>query len=739
MALSKSKTEYGPERPADNADEGDFAAYARALWDEQENALSALHQVWIQNLLFLSNRQWHKVRSDGLIGQDPAPSWRKRPSSNLTLAYFKTFVAKATKVRPAWEVIPASTEPDDVKGAQLADEILEAKWLELRLASIFRRAVAWAAATGNGFLYPYWNENSGRIKPLEIPWEVPAYDDSGMQIGTEEQMVLCDEDGRPFLDEKGFPDPAAKPVYYDEGEVGIRALSPFQVRVNPEAECDDDVTWFIVGEAMTLREIAERWPDKCERVHSEDTGRIEDFDKLMSDVVSAGGEYALGSPADMRDEDMPKALVLHYHERQTAEHPNGRYWVSVNQGIELEEPQDLPDGFWPALLHLSELEIPGRYYAMSTLENVVGLNREYNELNGTILEHNEQMARGKWIADKGSGVTKGSITTEPGQVIVKNPGFNVEQAQLKPLPQQVYAERDRITADFERVSGVHRISMGSPPPGVTSGVAFLQLQEADDTDMGPFLANVEEAVAGLARSVLAIIKARYIDERLAYVAGPDRKYLVRSFRGVDLEGAVDVVPVAESSFPWSKTARQNMLLELAGKMPQLFQDAETGQFDTAKFARQLPIGGLDSFASGNDLDVNEAQREEEIFRNWVEGEGPESLPMAEFWQNQEVHYNSHALVLKSAEFREWPEEAQQAYLAHVADHDQKRMMARMAGTTSAAGQQMMMEQQQAAAAQQQGGAVGPTGEVVQEQGPPPEPAAGTRDSLMPEQPLIGAG
>src|SRR5690606_18273508 len=142
--------------------------------------------------------------------------------------------------------------------------------------------------------------------------------------------------------------------------------------------------------------------------------------------------------------------------------------------------------------------------------------------------------------------------------LTPNPGFEIKQAEIKPLPAAVYQERERVLADFEMVSGIRKVSMGQNPPGVTAGVAILQLQEADDTDLGPFLAMLEECVAEVARAFLQIIRNNYDTERLIYVPGQDRRYLARAFRGADLEGALDVIPVAESSFPWSKTAKQAM-------------------------------------------------------------------------------------------------------------------------------------------------------------------------------------
>ena len=126
-----------PDYPhGDEQEPEKYAEYARHCWDEQDEMMEGLHSVWVQNLLFLSSRQWWRPRSNGVWAPEPVPEWREQPVSNLCLAYYRTAIAKATKIRPAWQVIPASSDPRDVQAAELADEALEAKWMELRLSRL---------------------------------------------------------------------------------------------------------------------------------------------------------------------------------------------------------------------------------------------------------------------------------------------------------------------------------------------------------------------------------------------------------------------------------------------------------------------------------------------------------------------------------------------------------------------------------------------------------------------------
>lgn len=691
--------------PAEGARDIDYARYARAFWDEQTDALRPLHNTWQQNLLFLVGRHWWKLNENGRFEREIAPEWAEQPVTNFCLSFFKNFLAKVTKTRPAWIVVPASTEPSDMQAAQLGDEVLQAKFTELKVGKRWRRACAWTIATGNAYLLPFYSRDTGRVKELVVDVEAPIYGEGGEPTGETEILPCpCDETGEPMLDERGRPRTDAKPHAVDEGDVDFRVLSPFAVRVNADAEGDEEVRCFVVGEPTLMREIERRWPHAKGLVKAEDTEQIEYANQALSGMLSSGGNSYHASPRDQRDLDLPKALVLYYYERPSPEYPKGRHWVSAGD-VRLTEPGPLPDGFLP-LIHLTDVIVPGRYHAMSTLEAVVELNRGYNTKNAKIREHENLFLGGKWLIPRNSQIRKTDITTEPGECITYAWPYKPEMARMEPLPASVFQERDRFMLDFENISGIRQASTGGAPPGVTAGVAIAQLQEADDTDLSPFLAMGEEAHAELAGRFLQMIQRNYKDERIFYAAGPTRRYMVKSFKGADLTGAIDVIPQVGSSFALGIAARQQLILELVGTPAgmELFKDPETGTLDSGKLARLIQIGGLESLYETEDIDIQEALREEEAFSElgsdaiaamqaqMVEAQmnplaipGQGGVPQVAPWQNHEIHYRQHRRTLAGEEWKKWPEPAQVAFLQHFAmtvaarDAARTRMMMQTAG------------------------------------------------------------
>lgn len=672
-----------------------YARYVGALWDEQTEELRALHLVWEQNLLFLANQHWHRLGRDGLRMDRNLEDWEQRPVYNFCLPFYNTYLSKATKSRPATQTVPASSDPQDMKAAELADEVLDAKWTELKGQRRFRLWAAWTIATGNGYALPFWNARSGKLKRLEVEVECPIWAAPGMPLmvegqdgreepATEVLMALCDEDGMPILGDDGRPKPGAKAHVIDQGEIDFRVYSPFQVRVNAEATCDEDVTSFVVGEPMSLRQIQERWPEHGHLVQEEDVNQIMGTHSTLTGVldghvkdVSRQGP----SPKDERAKKLPRALVKFYYEKQCPRYPDGRFWTCAG-GVLLDDPQPLPDGLF-ALIHMQDVLVPGRYHGMSRLEAVVAINREYNELSARIAEHHELHSNPKILVPRQAGIKKGTWTRKPGEMMEYTYPMKPEAMPPAQLPASIFQERERLLADFERISGMRAVSQGGTTGGVTAGIAIMQLQEADDADMATFLASGEECVAELTGAWLTLIKANYTDERLYYAAGPDRRYMVRSFQASDLEGAVDVVPQAGSTRTGSEVARQAVMMEVAKSTPEVFQDAETGQFDVAAFARALQLGGLEPFYESHDVHRSEAMREEEVF-SMLGGTEDVEIPVPEAWQDHRIHLYQHRRTLAGARWREWPQEAQDAFKAHylatrdALEQEQMRKLAMLA-------------------------------------------------------------
>ena len=686
--LHDTDLEPAPYPDSDDEEPEVYVEYSRALLEERKEAFEPYRVEWTQNLLFLAGLQWYKYSPrSGHFRLEPLPPWKERPVWNMLKPFAKSFMAKLLKNKPVASCIPASSDPNDIYAAQLGDDVLRAKWIELKLADRLSQAVAWLTATGNSYLMPYWNTMTGKLLPLTAlsvveQWDVET-DDMGNELGptfmgSDAMECPCDENGDFLMDEDGNHDMEAQPSYYDMGEVGVKCLSPFQVFPNTAATNIDDMDSFIIAEAMSIRQIRRRWPN-AENVKPEDTSDIDNYDNLLHMGQFAGADtHYTGPQFDQSDtgDRKRRALVLHYYEKPCPDFPAGRYWVTCGKEL-LDPPEGLPDELWPPVIHMKDIEVPGSFLGEATMTAAVGIQKEINEHAARQKEHFKLMVQGKWSVAKGSGIKRGAITTRPGEVIQHNPGQQYEPKQIliRPLPAAVYQEREKLLQVFHQITSLHEVSQGQAPEGITAGRAFLILQEADDTDLGPLTERMEGAVAMLSWHLIQLIQANYDDERLLRITGKHKVYQIRPFMGADLEAVVDVEPVTGSAFPWNKTARQSYVLDMMQVNPALFIDPETGIFDQQRFRDALPVGGEEAIGNAADADVSAALREQDRFLGWDGSEETEGmLPVPQIWQNHQIHLRQHAKVLNSATFEDWPPHAQQAFVRHYFATSQAQML-----------------------------------------------------------------
>lgn len=653
--------------------EADATADEKARWSakrysDQDGVYEGHYHTWSEIIAFLRGRHWDRwapgVRQ--MLPETDVPPWRKRLTANYVFAIWKTFVAKLTKNRPAWEVRPASGDLRDINAARLAQNVLEWLWTnEMKMSRTWRRIVSWVVTTGNCWVEVFWDNNTGNEVELTVPVQVPMPDGTFIEM----EAAADPETGEPLVDPQTGMPLDVEPETADLGQVGLAVHAPYAVRTNPEGYSDPEaVTDVMVGVIVSR--------DWFIRVYGEEmAGRVDwGNSSVLQNAIQNLESIATGGHRDARYQTFQATsldarqdttlLIRHYH-KPDSEFPDGRFWVAADNGVMVEDEQPLPLGIWP-LVHVTAYPNPGLLLSPSPIEPVIPLNRRLNEQNSKIAEHEDLMVQGKWLVPKTANIRRGAITSEPAEVIEYTPPFEPKMADIKALPAAVYSERETTKADMQFVSGMHKVSLGQPPPGVTAGKAFLVLQEADDTDLGPILSSLSDALSDIGYLVLWTVRHFYDEERVVASSSADAgEWMYRDFVGQDLDpvgrgGLALQVKVQEGSmFPWLQSAAQEVAIQfLQTPAGQAFvMDPETGVVDNAKLSRFLQVGGLENIVEANDVDVSEAERIYDDLARW-EPSDPVPQPVPE-WQNIPKHIARFQNHLKSAAFNALPPPNQQ--------------------------------------------------------------------------------
>lgn len=631
------------------------------------------------------------------VSERNQPKWRQQPTTNFTYSVYRTALAKVTKQRPTFLVVPATGDSDDRASADLGLALLKFWYSELKTPKIVRKVFAWVFTAGTGYINADWDPEAGAVQELRVSHTAAD--------GTVTDDVPADEDGDPYLTEEGTPDLKKAPHRVGLGDVRISSVDPMWVRYNPEAESPDEAEEWFVGEPSSAIAVAEQFDiDVSEVDGAMDDELISVTDMITSAVAGSGVVAPFASGSDNTQAKGKRTLLLRYYRKPCPDYPEGRHWIQAGRKL-VQKESGLPEGFWPPYVAIQDTPIPGQAHAIGMLQNVIGLNERINTIDGRIREANEVMGRGgKWVVSPADQLM--NINSDPAQVLISKgyaDGKPPVQVQPKGLPPQIMEERNTVVRDLQVVSAMSEIAMGQKPEGVDSGRGLLTLQEATDSVLGPTLEAMENGLAEVGRRLLVLAQRHYKEERTVKIAGENGEWQFRSFKGADLTDGLDVQCQAGSSFPWSKSARMDMILQLLGTPAGqgLVIDPATGKTNHIKLAQLLNVGGIEALQSDQDPDADEIEREHAQFEN---GEQVE----IGFWQDHAAHWSGHADFLKRdrARFNRWSPEAQKSFLDHVKLTEQ---------TIGTAMQQMAAG---ASAMQGGGGAQPPAGQPMPGVAPP---------------------
>lgn len=522
--------------------------WAKEQFERCKQARSGTERQWYLNLAFYFGKQNMVPRqnqslitsSSGTLYTPPAPYYRVRPVINRIRPTVRTELAKLTAQKPNAFVIPASSEDRDLFAAQAGEQIWESTYRKHNFHRTLRKALFWTLTCGNGWMKAYW-------------------DDTKVDTESDQQGDFCFE-----------------------------AETPFHIFVPDLREEEVENQPYIIHAQLKSIDWARMYFPELKLNHSSKSG-----DEILEDSW-------LNMVGASSTNDQNKVLILEVwvKPRKIALFPEGAVFTIVGdqvaQGV-MGWPYE--HGKYPFV----KIEhIPGgKFYADSSIVDLIPLQREYNRTRGQIIEAKNRMAKPQLAAEKGS-IDPSKITSEPGQVVLYTPGFQPPQPiPLQTLPSYVLQELDRILLDWSDIAGIHEVSQGNVPPGVTAATAISYLQEQDETKLSHTVDSIEMGIEKIAQMTLSYVGQFWDAQRVIKVTGADGTFDAMAFKGSDLKGNTDIMIEAGSALPTSRAAKQAMIMDF---MKMGFITPEEG-------LEVLELGGINKIYDRLQVDKKQAQRE----------------------------------------------------------------------------------------------------------------------------------
>lgn len=536
-----------PKRSA-KKDQKKIADWIQTQFIDIKMARSFIERQWYLNLCFYYGKQNVVFRqlpnfvmgTTGSLYVPPAPYWRSRPVINRIRPAIRHELAKLTAQKPSAYVVPASSDDRDMFAAQAGDQIWDSLYRSKKLKSIFRRWAWWTLICGSSFLKCAWDPDA------------------------------VDEDAN------------------FQGDICFTPETPFHIFAPDFRQEDLEQQPFLIHAQVKSDEwVKMNYPNIKYSANADKENEI--LDQSWLNLVGA---------QNMRGQKGVIALEAWVKPGAHSMFPQGAMFTVVGdtivQGQEgwPYEHNKFPFAKWD--------HIPtGKFYNDSSIVDLIPLQREYNRTRGQIIEAKNRMAKPNLVAEKGS-IDPSKITTEPGQVIEYEPGYQAPQPlPMVNLPAYVLQELDRTLLDINDVSGQHEVSKGQTPPGVSAATAINYLQEQDDSMMAHTYQSMEEGIEKIAQLSLSYVHQFWEVPRVIKMVGTDGSFDAQTFKGADLADYTDIRIESGSSLPTSKAAKQAFIMDL---MKMGFIDPNTG-------LEVMEMGGIAKIYENVQIDVRQAQRE----------------------------------------------------------------------------------------------------------------------------------
>ncbi len=316
------------------------------------------------------------------------PRHRARQARNLIFDHVLATASLASQRVPSYQVVPATTDPEDISAAHLAEKIALYGYTQWNLRQVTVQAVVHAIVGGEGFAWPYFDN----------------------QIG-------------PFIE-------GANGEVVGQGDVRVRVFGSNECYWEPGLRFEDS-PWHVIEHARPISEVEQM------------EGYLLKPDSLTPDAATRGQKP--------RASQTNLVLVTEYLERPCPAYPEGR-WVTMANKRRIIPDRPYPGDGTLALRKLSYAPDPDSDRDISLVSQLLDAQRTHNDANSKAVEWKNHclipriavtpglMGRQRWTDEPGKVYE------------IPNPNENLMVIQAPPVPAELFEMADRAERDMGRIA-----------------------------------------------------------------------------------------------------------------------------------------------------------------------------------------------------------------------------------------------------------------------------------------------
>lgn len=399
-------------------------------WSSERSAYRDYYYWWS------GNHHWNANKAD----------WQSKAAPNYIFSTIESTVPILTDGLPRWDVSARTASAS--RDADLGDGIMSYIWDRNRMTQQLSRTVRGVQMYGTDYWWTWWDPDA--------------------------------------LD--GL------------GDIVVERVDPHNILVDPSALSFDDANYVIYAENVSLGYITRRWPERGKLVRA---GVMDRFLSRKRDPVMAGGgddgdnpqwfqsnaasysgvtgtrSEALAPGSEVDDFESysvgKQATIVHAYVR----HGDKIKCHIVAGSVLLDEYDAQLDDVFPFSKTVNYPK-DGAWHGASEIEFIISPQQIINTMLCQILDNAKLTGNPVLVYSAQSGFNPESYVAAPGVAISVNgdPNSMIKWMQVPELDPKLFNVIDAMRTALDTVSGVHDVTQGRRPAGITAASAIAELQEA---------------------------------------------------------------------------------------------------------------------------------------------------------------------------------------------------------------------------------------------------------------------
>jgi len=449
------------------------------------------------------------------------------------------------------KIVVQATHPDDADRAAFVEAVTNHMWRHHDYRRPFRRAVKDFLIFGHGWLKVGWKfvEQERSVSDVErdelYGQAIDEADRAAIEMPEMVGDLPTDEDIAANL-------PSTQTIVVED-QPFVERVSPFDVFVDPEATCMDDIQW-----------IAQRIVRPLEDVQNDKRYKPSVRKRLGAD---AGLNPAYQDPFDKAQfsADSERVTLWEYYDIES-----NTMSVCTEDGDEfLLDPTPMPYAYGHPFVMLRNYDVPDFFYPIGDLESIESLQLELDKTRTQLMNDRKRYAR-KYLYHERSFGPEGREALESDQdgrlvpVVDENKPLSevvIPMPQI-PVSPEIYNYSQVITEDINVVSGVNEYARGQMPEIRRTATEASIIADASNARAADKLAIVEIGIGDIARRVLQLLQQYMTGEAMARISGRDGEDMFVEYEREDITGEYDFTVEGGSTQPINETIRRQQAVSL---------------------------------------------------------------------------------------------------------------------------------------------------------------------------------